>query len=112
MNVLEATSVPFTPVNAALAKGTPIERRGDLSAAQFHGEYAMKNKPVILTGVLDHWGAPGKWTPEFFIRNYPDKLLKFKYGGLEMKMKDFIPLVLESSPGNPAPYWTNNVVED
>ncbi|HEX2751136.1 MAG TPA: cupin-like domain-containing protein [Verrucomicrobiales bacterium] len=114
MNVLEATltTVPFTPVNPLLTKGAPIERRGDLTPEEFMEEYAMKNKPVILTGVLDHWRAVGKWTPEFFLHEYPESMLKFKYGGLEMKMKDFIPLVMESSPERPAPYWTNNVVED
>ncbi|HWB01685.1 MAG TPA: cupin-like domain-containing protein [Verrucomicrobiales bacterium] len=112
MIALEALPAAFTPVNPRLAEGAPIERRENLSPAEFEREYARRNKPVILTGVLDHWAALGKWTPEFFAQTYPDKLLKFKYGGLEMKMKDFIPLVMESSPEHPAPYWTNNVVED
>jgi histone arginine demethylase JMJD6 len=115
MNLLDASppfTVPFAPVNSRLTKGNPIERRNQLSPGEFQAEYAMKHKPVILTGVLDHWSALGKWTPEFFAAEYPEKLLKFKYGALEMKMKDFIPLVMESTPAKPAPYWTNNVVED
>ncbi len=107
-----APSLPPSPVHASLQQGAPIERRTGLSAEEFTAEYAEKNKPVILTDVLAGWQALEKWTPSFFAERYPEQLLKFKYGGLEMKMKDFIPLVEASSPGNPAPYWTNNVVED
>lgn len=101
-----------TPVAPSLARGVSVERRTGLTAAEFTAEYAAKNKPVVLTDALTHWAAPGKWTPDFFASTYPDKLLKFKYGGLEMKMRDFIPLVLASTAANPAPYWTNNVVAD
>ena len=109
---MTATVLSPTAVAPALARGLAVERRTGLSAAEFTAEYAAKNKPVVLTDALSHWPAPGKWTPEFFALNYPDLLLKFKYGGLEMKMKDFIPLVLASTAAHPAPYWTNNVVTD
>ncbi len=107
-----AAPVPFSPLHPGLAAGTEVERRGDLTPEAFHREYAVRNRPVILTVALDHWPALGKWTPGFFAREFPGTVLKFKYGGLEMKMEEFIPLVLASSPENPAPYWTNNVVED
>ena len=109
---MTTTALPSTPVSPLLTRGLTVERRNGLTAKEFTAEYAAKSKPVVLTDTLSRWTALGKWTPEFFARNYPDLLLKFKYGDIEMKMRDFIPLVLASSPGNPAPYWTNNVVAD
>ena len=109
---MNATSLAPAPVAPALARGVSVDRRTGLTPREFLEEYARPHKPVVLTDALEHWAALRKWTPEFFAREFPEKLLKFKYGGLEMKMKDFIPLVMASSPENPAPYWTNNVVED
>jgi histone arginine demethylase JMJD6 len=106
------TALAPAPVAPALARGASVDRRTGLTPREFVAEYAAKNKPVVLTDALEHWPALGKWSPEFFAREYPEKLLKFKYGGLEMKMNDFIPLVMASSPENPAPYWTNNVVAE
>ena len=107
-----AVTLPPTPVAPVLTRGLAVERRTGLSAAEFTAEYAARNKPVVITDALTHWDAVGKWSPEFFARTCPELLLKFKYGGLEMKMKDFVPLVLASTAASPAPYWTNNVVAD
>lgn len=107
-----APPLPAAPLASTLTRGATVDRRNTLPPPEFNAEYALQQKPVVLTDALEHWAAPGKWTPEFFARTYPEKLLKFKYGGIEMKMKDFIPLVMASSPANPAPYWTNNVVAD
>ena len=110
--IIAAMLIEPSPLHPALAAGAPIERRSKLSAEEFHDEYEVKNKPVIVTEMLCGWPALGKWTPEFFAERYGDKVIKFKYGGLEMKMREFIDLVVESSSDKPAPYWTNAPVND
>ena len=47
-----------------------IDRRSHLTAEEFRREYLRKNKPVILTDVMQHWQAPQKWSLDFFKTNY------------------------------------------
>lgn len=95
------SAVSFEPL-----PGVPIERRENLSAEEFLREYAMKNRPVIITDAMKGWAAIGKWTPQFFAENYPSKPMKFR-DGQEMTMAEFIDRVLHSSAEKPAPYWIN-----
>jgi len=89
-----------------VAPGGTIERRTKLSGEEFMREYAMKNRPVVISDALEGWPAPGKWTPEFFAERYPAKAMKFRDGS-EMTMAEFIARVLHSTPEHPAPYWIN-----
>jgi hypothetical protein len=56
-------------IRSALARTDPavnaIERRAGLSRAQFLRRYYAPNKPVILTGLLEHSKATQRWTPEY-----------------------------------------------
>ena len=42
-----------------------VERIEAPSRADFETHYAERNKPVIITGVVDKWPAFTKWTPEY-----------------------------------------------
>jgi hypothetical protein len=92
---------------SGLTAGPAIERRSGIKLDEFRKDYRDAGKPVILTDALADWGALGGWTPESLAERFPDRVVKFKYGGLEMKMRDFIPQVMASGPANPAPYLTN-----
>lgn len=46
-------------------KATVIERRRDVSAAEFLERYYAANRPVILCDLMSLWKAPAKWTPEY-----------------------------------------------
>ena len=88
------------------AEGAPVERRRGLSRSEFFHDYARKHRPVIIADALHGWPALTKWKPEFFAARYPGKLVKFKDGS-QLPMSEFIDRVLNSTPGSPAPYWTN-----
>lgn len=50
-----------------LAKGQrQIERRVRISTDEFLENYYARNRPIILTDVMEGWHAPSKWTSEFF----------------------------------------------
>ena len=87
-----------------------IDRRHKLPYEDFVHEYLFPNKPVVLSGALDGWGAVAKWTPEYF---------KTKYGSMDLTidsqdytMGEFIDRVNSSSLENPAPYLRNAIVEE
>lgn len=44
-----------------IAGCAPVERRADLSAEVFRRDYRALNRPVILTGITEHWPARRKW---------------------------------------------------
>lgn len=41
-----------------------IERRSGLSMEAFFTNYFFKGRPVILTGMMDHWAAMSRWNPD------------------------------------------------
>lgn len=101
---LSDAPVKRSPVRSAL--GSPVERRANLSPEEFFSEYAMKNRPVIITDVMKDWDALKKWTPQYFADHYPDKIVQFRDKS-ELPMNTFIKKVQNSTPQEPAPYWTN-----
>lgn len=55
-----------------------VERRHQLSREEFYETYYYRNRPVVITGMLDHWPALTQWTPEY---------LKANYGHLEVEVQ-------------------------
>lgn len=96
------------------AAGDPIERRDNLSIEEFMNEYAYANRPVILTDAIRHWPAVGRWTPEFFKREFGEMKLSIndvawekKSNSADFTMASFVDRVLRSTNENPAPYLRN-----
>lgn len=98
-----------------------VDCRENLSYEEFSEHYLYANRPVIITGAMSHWKALGRWTPEFFKREFGS--MKFslddtpKTGGTaqagsEFTMTDFIDRVVASSESNPAPYLRNKILYD
>lgn len=79
-----------------------IERRSGLSLREFMDEYIIPNRPVILTDASKEWEAHACFTPEFFKKNFPDKIATIK--GRQYKLFDYVDMMLTSSEQNPAPY--------
>ncbi len=91
-----------------------IERRANLSTEEFMKEYVYPNRPVIVTDALRQWKAVGRWTPEFFKREFGDMNLALnkvawskENGGADASMASFVDRVLASTDENPAPYLRN-----
>ena len=53
-----------------MANALHVDRHSNLSQKELLNEYVHKNKPVILTDAARKWPAIGKWTPDFFKKNY------------------------------------------
>jgi histone arginine demethylase JMJD6 len=99
-----------------------IERRSNLSYAQFAEEYLYANKPVIVTDAIRDWKALTRWTPDFLKREFgelrftinearsQEAAYKDNEGTVEYTMVRFIDRVLESTDENPAPYLRNRVL--
>lgn len=49
----------------AVEASPAVERRVDLSPAEFECEYRGKGRPVVMQGMLDHWHSVKEWTFEF-----------------------------------------------
>lgn len=52
-----------------------IEKR-KLSKSEFETDFLHPGRPVILQGVLERWGAMGKWSHEFFRSRYGSDSVK------------------------------------
>lgn len=87
-----------------------IDRRAGLSRDQYESEYLNPLRPVILTDAISHWGALGRWTPQFFKDNYGD--LEVEVDGETMRLGDLIDRVEASTDENPAPYLRNQALAE
>lgn len=50
------------------SRAQTIDRRANLSSADFRDQYYAANRPVILQGLMSDWRAPTAWTPEYLKR--------------------------------------------
>ena len=85
-----------------------LDRRTALSYGAFVDEYLRPNKPVIVTDAIAHWGAVGRWTPEFFRTQYANMDV-----GLDgLTMEQFIDQVENSAsaPRANLPYLRNKSI--
>ncbi|KAF9951039.1 hypothetical protein BGZ72_007339, partial [Mortierella alpina] len=53
-----------------------IDRRSGLSLEQFIEEYEKPGKPVIIADGAKHWPAMTKWSTEYFLKTWPDAVLR------------------------------------
>jgi hypothetical protein len=65
-------------------------------------------KPVVITGALERWPAPNKWTFDFFRDHYGD--LPLEVDGRHLSMAQLIAEVGTSTP-SAAPYLRNYPVK-
>ncbi len=92
------------------ASGITVDRRENLTRKELINEYVLKNLPVIDADGAKKWPAYGKFTPDFFKKNYGQLTKEVK--GKTYTIAEFIDLMLKSSPENPAPYPFNLNIEE
>jgi hypothetical protein len=61
-----------------------IDRRSNLSLEEFIEEYDKKNKPVIITDIIEKWKAK-HWTKEYLLAKYGE--FQFKTDEPDPKVK-------------------------
>lgn len=50
------------------------------SQNKFLDLYYSKNRPVVLTGVMDNWKALSLWTPEYLKSKYGSEMVEIQFG--------------------------------
>ncbi|CAJ0767392.1 1369_t:CDS:2, partial [Entrophospora sp. SA101] len=65
-----------------------IDRRSNLTMDEFINEYAIPNKPVIITDIVTNWPAFKKWSLEYLVENFGD--VKFRAEAIDIKLKNYI----------------------
>lgn len=57
-----------------------IARRERLSGDEFLHQYYRANRPVIITGMLEHFPARSKWTLDYFADRFADRMVEVQFG--------------------------------
>ena len=52
-----------------------IDRIENPTVEEFWANYLSREKPVIITGVVDKWPAFGKWNPDYLEKSFGDRML-------------------------------------
>ncbi len=100
--------------NQALAESSVngnVERRTGLSYQDFAVQYLKPLRPVVFTDATRRWPALGRWTPDFFRREFGSKEINV-WRDRRYTVSELIDLVEKSSPEQPAPYLRNEYLED
>jgi len=80
-----------------------------LTEDTFVRDFLKKNVPVVVTGALNDWPAPQKWTPEFFADEFGDCVVKVQATSLfhtthAQKLRDTIgDMIAISAAASPPP---------
>ena len=85
-----------------------LDRRNDLSYAEFKEKYLLARRPVIITDATAKWKA-SSWTPQWFKERYPGKIISTDQG--EMRMEDFIDAIVKVSD-EPGPFLREQPLKD
>lgn len=79
-----------------------VERVSGLSADEFDRRYRKPRRPVILTDVSRDWPAHGRYSFDYFKREYGDRTLRVQ--GREQRLADVIDQLTAATPEHPGPY--------
>jgi hypothetical protein len=62
----------------ARADGLSIPRVDRIDPAAFFEDFYAANRPVVLTGLVDHWPALNKWTLDFLAEKVGDAIVELQ----------------------------------
>ncbi|WP_343073309.1 cupin-like domain-containing protein [Pyxidicoccus fallax] len=57
-----------------------VERRRHLPPEEFFERYYLRNRPVIVEGLLEDWPALSRWTPEWLAERFGDEPVEVMAG--------------------------------
>lgn len=87
-----------------------VDKREHLSHKEFVNEYYRHCKPVVITDATKEWKAHSAWNAEFFKNTFANR--NVKVNGKPYQMKDFMDVVIASTPESPSPYLNEvNITE-
>jgi hypothetical protein len=70
----------FRKNNDQRADGRTVPRRHQLSREEFFADYYFQNRPVIITGMVDHWPALAKWSLDELRARFGAQLVEVQTG--------------------------------
>lgn len=79
-----------------------VDRVSGLSVEDFDRRYRRPRRPVILTDATRGWAANGRYTFDYFKREYGDRTLRVQ--GREQRLADVIDQLVAATPERPGPY--------
>jgi len=82
-----------------------VEKKYVMSYNEFAKDHRFAIVSVVIGYACKDWTAKDRFTPYFFKSEYDDKIVKIQ--GQEYKLGDFIYIMENASPENPAPYPCN-----
>lgn len=99
-----------------------IPRRHQLSREAFYQQYYLRNRPVIITGMIDDWPARSKWSLAYFKHQFGERMVQVQIGRNQdanyevksdqfrqlMKFRDYIDLIERSGQTNDCYMTANN----
>ena len=99
-----------------------IPRREKLSGNDFLQEHYRTNRPVIITGMLDHYAARTKWTLDYFAEHFSERMVEVQFGRdadpqyelnsiahkRQLKFGEYVELVRNSGSSNDFYMTANN----
>lgn len=79
-----------------------VDRVSGLDLPAFVTRYRRPRRPVVLTDALQGWRACGRFTPEYFLREHADRVVKFR--GRDQRLGTMLEQQLASTAECPGPY--------
>ena len=71
-------------IDAQLARLHParqqVERVAGLEAERFHRDFYAANRPVVMTGQMQHWPAMSRWTPDYLKARFGEVPVQVQMG--------------------------------
>jgi hypothetical protein len=109
-------------LNRLRSRSGEIERRHRLPRSEFLDDYYCAGRPVIITGMMDDWPALGKWSLDYFAREFGAREVDVQVGRgasdnyeadrekyrQKLKFSDFIEKVSASGKSNDIYITANN----
>jgi hypothetical protein len=87
-----------------------VNKRSNLSRKEFANEYYNHCKPVVITDATQQWKAHTSWSADFFKNKFANR--NVKVNGKPYQMKDFMDLVIQSTPEKPSPYLNEVLISE
>lgn len=60
--------------------GLEVPRLHRLSREEFHERFYLPSRPVVITGLIDHWPALKKWSPSYLREHFGDRKIEVQTG--------------------------------
>jgi ribosomal protein L16 Arg81 hydroxylase len=69
---LEALLAAYSSLHQQSPESGQVDRRAQLTPAEFFEQYYFRHRPVVIEGLLSDWPALSRWSPESFAERFGD----------------------------------------